>query len=72
MNRPFTTATYKEIERISLGSKSLDLVLGDGVCTRAITEFFRESNSGKTQICHTLSVMVQLGRHRGGLDGKTI
>ena len=73
MNRPFTTTTYKEIERISLGSKSLDDLLGgEGLQTGAITEFFGESNTGKTQICHTLSVMVQLGRHRGGLDGKAI
>ena len=73
MNRPFTTATYKEIERISLGSKSLDDLLGGGgLQTGAITEFFGESNTGKTQICHTLSVMVQLGRHEGGLDGKAI
>jgi hypothetical protein len=28
MNRPFTANTFKEIKKISLGSKSLDLLLG--------------------------------------------
>ncbi|SRR6266487_2946885 len=73
MNRPFTTEKYKEIERISLGSKTLDGLLGGrGLHIGSITEFFGESNSGKTQICHTLCVMVQLDKHQGGLDGKAI
>jgi len=73
MNRPFTTEEYKEIEGISLGSKTLDGLLdGRGLHTAAITEFFGESNFGKTQLCHTLCVMVQLNKHRGGLDGKAI
>jgi DNA repair protein RadA len=73
MNRPFTTFTYKEIENISLGSKSLDLLLGGaGVYTGAITEFFGQSNSGKTQICHMLSVTVQLDKRQGGLAGKAL
>jgi DNA repair protein RadA len=55
-----------------VGSKSLDDLLGGGVCIEAITEILRESNTGNTQISHTLSVMVQIGRHRGGLDGKAI
>ena len=37
-----------------------------------LRRFFGESNVGKTQICYTLSGMVQLGRHRWGLDGKAI
>src|SRR5437870_3124265 len=73
MNHPFTSEKYKEIERISLGSKTLDGLLGGrGLHIGAITEFFGESNSGKTQICHTLCVMVQLDKDQGGLDGKAI
>ncbi len=72
ISRPFTTDTYEE-ETISLGSKSLDSLLGGrGLHTRAVTEFFGEGNSGKTQICHTLCIMVQLDRHQGGLGGMAI
>jgi DNA repair protein RadA len=72
MPAPFTSTTDKEVEQISLGSKSLDTLLGGGVQTGAITEFFGESNAGKTQICHTLCVMVQQAKSYGGLDGKAI
>jgi DNA repair protein RadA len=69
---PYTSTTDKEVEQISLGSKSLDTLLGGGVQTGAITEFFGESNAGKTQICHTLCVMVQQTKSHGGLDGKAL
>jgi DNA repair protein RadA len=73
MNRPFTIDKHKEIERISLGSKTLDGLLGGrGLHVGSITELFGESNSGKTQLCHTLCVTVQLGKHQGGLGGKAI
>ena len=46
-------------ERMSTGSRNLDTLLGDGgVETRAITEIFGEYGTGKTQICHSLCVMV--------------
>lgn len=73
INRPFTSPMYQETERISLGSKGLDDLLGGrGVHVGAITEFFGESNSGKTQVCHMLSVMVQLDKIQGGLGGKAL
>lgn len=73
INRTFSTPTYQEIERISLGSANLDSLLGGkGVHTEAITQFFGESNSGKTQICHSLCVTVQHGKDQGGLAGKTL
>jgi DNA repair protein RadA len=70
IHSPFTRTTDREVEQISLGSKSLDTLLGGGVQTGAITEFFGESNAGKTEICHTLCVMVQQNKSYGGLDGK--
>lgn len=73
IDRPFRTPVYQEIERISLGSTTLDSLLGGrGLHTRAITEFFGESNSGKTQLCHTLCVTVQLGKEQGKLAGKAL
>ena len=44
------------IGRITTGSKRLDELLGGGVETRTITEFFGEYGTGKTQICHQLVV----------------
>jgi len=61
-----------EIGKITTGSKALDSLLGGGVETQAITEFFGEFGSGKTQICHQLAVNVQLPRDEGGLEGSVI
>jgi DNA repair protein RadA len=69
------TEIYKrrmEIERITTGSKNLDELLGGGVETQAVTEFYGEYGSGKTQICHTLCVTVQLPREQGGLEAGAI
>lgn len=62
----------QEIGRITTGSKALDSLLGGGVETQAITEFFGEFGSGKTQICHQLAVNVQLPKDKGGLEGSVI
>ncbi|WP_238375015.1 DNA repair and recombination protein RadA [Vulcanisaeta thermophila] len=74
---PFITAyeLYEKrrgIKRISTGVKSLDELLGGGIETKAITEFVGEFGSGKTQICHQLSVMVQLPEDKGGLKAKAL
>jgi len=52
---------------ITTGSHSLDELLKGGVATQAVTEFYGEFGSGKTQICHTLAVNVQLPEEEGGL-----
>ncbi len=77
LEREFVTATeiYKKrqaIERISTGSKNLDELLNGGIETQAITELYGEYGTGKTQICHTLCVMVQLSKDKGGLEGSAI
>jgi DNA repair protein RadA len=59
-----------KVRRITTGSKSLDELLGGGIETRTITEFFGEYGTGKTQICHQLSVNVQLPEDKGGLAAK--
>ncbi len=60
------------IRKITTGSRNLDGLLGGGVETRTITEFFGEFGTGKTQICHQLSVNVQLPSDRGGLEAKAV
>ncbi len=60
------------VGKITTGSKSLDDLLGGGVETRTITEFYGEFGTGKTQICHQLSVNVQLPPEKGGLSGRAV
>lgn len=77
LEKDFVTATeiYKKrqsIERISTGTTSLDDLLEGGIETRAITEIYGEYGTGKTQICHTLCVMVQLPKEKGGLNAGAI
>jgi DNA repair protein RadA len=43
--------------------------LGGGVETHALTEFAGEFGSGKSQLCHTLSVRANLPKEKGGLGG---
>ncbi len=62
----------KAIDRISTGTKNLDDLLAGGIETQAVTEFYGEFGSGKTQICHTLCVMVQQPKEQGGLSGKVV
>ncbi len=58
--------------RIHSGSESLNRVLGGGVEQGAITEFFGEYRTGKTQICLQLAVMATLPEELGGNGGKTV
>jgi len=61
-----------DANRMSTGSKALDTLLRGGVEPRAVTEFYGQYSSGKTQICHTLSVIAQLPKDKGGLEGRVI
>jgi len=77
IEKEFVSATelYKKrqaIDRISTGSKNLDDLLGGGIETQAVTEFYGEYGSGKTQICHTLCVKVQMPKEQGGLNSGAI
>jgi len=60
------------IKKITTGSKNLDELLGGGIETKNITEFYGEFGSGKTQLCHQLSVNVQLPEDKGGLEAKAV
>ncbi len=60
------------VERISTGSKALDILLGGGVETQSITEFYGEFGSGKSQVAFQLAVNVQLPKDKGGLEGHAI
>lgn len=62
----------KAIARITTRSKALDNLLGGGVETQAILELIGEYGVGKTQICHTLCVAVQLPPEQNGLNGSAL
>lgn len=62
----------KNVKHITTGSFSLDELLGGGIETQGITEFYGEYRTGKTQICHTLSVTVQLPFEKGGLKARAL
>ena len=60
------------VGKLTTGSKSLDELLGGGLETQAMSEFYGEFGSGKTQIAHQLAVNVQLPVETGGLNGSVI
>eukprot|EP00398_MALV-I-01_sp_L67-1_P000859 gene859-300_t len=73
----FQTATEYLVQRknmisLSTGSSQFDALLHGGIETGSITEIFGEFRTGKTQICHTLSVTCQLPTGSGGADGKVL
>jgi DNA repair protein RadA len=59
----------QNIQRLTTGSDKLNMLLGKGIETQAITEFYGEYGSGKSQIAHQLCVNVQLPIEKGGLGG---
>jgi len=59
----------QNVLRLTTGSRKLDELLGGGLETQTITEFYGEYGSGKSQIAHQLCVNVQLPTERGGLNG---
>ena len=62
----------KKVTKLTTGSPDFDNLLGGGLETQAITEFFGEFGSGKTQIMHQLAVNVQLPKDKGGLEGHAV
>ncbi|MFX1479640.1 MAG: DNA repair and recombination protein RadA [Promethearchaeota archaeon] len=62
----------KNIARITTGSQELDDLLGGGIETGSVIEFFGEFRTGKTQIMHQLCVNVQLPKEKGGLEGRAL
>src|ERR671922_657406 len=62
----------KALMRCSTGSNALDELLLGGIETQAVTEFYGEFGSGKSQICHTLAAIAPQPREAGGLNGGAI
>lgn len=62
----------EEIFKITTGSKNLNMLLGGGIETRAMTETFGAYGSGKSQIAHVLAVTIQLPIEKGGANAKVV
>ena len=62
----------EQVEKVTTGSNALNTMLGGGVETGAITEFFGEFGSGKSSVAHQLAVSVQLPKDKGGMEGMAV
>ncbi len=62
----------ESVLRLTTGSNMLDKLLGGGIESQSITEFYGEYGSGKSQICHQLCVNAQLPPEQGGLGGSAL
>lgn len=62
----------QNVKRLSTASKQLDELLGGGLETQTITEFYGEYGVGKSILCHQLAVNVQLPEEKGGLNGSAL
>ena len=58
----------QNVLRLTTGSKTMNELVGGGIETQTITEFYGEYGSGKSQMCHQLCVNVQLPSEKGGLN----
>jgi DNA repair protein RadA len=82
LQKPFQTARQvlerrETLLRCTTGSTELDKLFDDGqghvgIETQAVTEFYAEFGSGKSQLCHTLCATAQLPIEEHGLAGKVI
>jgi DNA repair protein RadA len=58
--------------RCTTYSNNLNNLFLGGIETQALTEFYGEFGSGKTQICHTLCISSQLPLEEHGLGGNVL
>ncbi len=58
--------------RCTTYSNNLDKLFLGGIETQAVTEFYGEFGSGKTQICHTLCISSQTTVEEHGLGGNVL
>jgi len=60
------------MKRITTSCEAFDEILGGGIESQCITEFYGEYGSAKTQISHQLAVNVQLPEDAGGMDRSAV
>jgi DNA repair protein RadA len=62
----------KAVTKLTTGSKAFDELMGGGLESQSIVEFFGEFGSCKTQVCFQLAVNATLPEEQGGLDSDVI
>lgn len=62
----------KTLLRLTTGNDKLDEFFLGGIETQAVTEFYGEFGSGKSQICHLLCVNATLPLDKGGFGANII
>ncbi|HIJ00022.1 MAG TPA: DNA repair and recombination protein RadA [Candidatus Methanomethylophilaceae archaeon] len=62
----------KSILKLTTGSKAFDELMGGGLETQSITEFYGEFGSCKTQVCFQLAVNATMPVEKGGFDSEVI
>ena len=62
----------KEVKKLSTLVPEFDELMGGGLETMSIIEFYGEFGSGKSQISHQMAVNAQLPFESGGLNGSVI
>ena len=62
----------KEVRKLQMLVPEFDEMMGGGVETKSISEFYGEFGSGKSQISHQMAVNVQLPEKLGGLHGSCV
>lgn len=61
-----------KMHKISTQVPAVDELMDGGIETQAITEFYGEFGSGKSQITHQMAVNCQLPEEHGGAEGSCI
>jgi len=59
----------RNVRKLTTGCGAMDRLLGGGIETQSLTEFYGEFGTGKSQLCQQLCVTVQLPLEKGVLDG---
>ena len=77
ISRYRTAAEYLEeeqtkIKKITTGVAEFDDILGGGLETGSISEAWGDFQTGKTQLCYTVSLTVQRLIEEGGLEKKAL
>ena len=62
----------KSVTKLTTGSKAFDELMGGGLESQSIVEFFGEFGSCKTQVCFQLAVNATLPAEKGGFDSDVI
>ncbi|MDR0778309.1 MAG: DNA repair and recombination protein RadA [Methanomassiliicoccaceae archaeon] len=65
-------ARRKTITKLTTGSKAFDELMGGGLESQSIVEFYGEFGSCKSQVCFQLAVNATLPEEQGGLDSDVL